>query len=297
MFVTWKGYHSSQPSVWLSLIVSSSLVSKFVFLPALWKWAIKRANKLPLVNPQAFFMGRMGWIKQKNECTLVCVGDSITHGTVSANYVDKIEHSLRKEMVPFKDYHWNVVNAGVNSITSFDVHRNIENIIYCNPDYVTILIGTNDTKAFLRNKKKEKIKSSYKETLSFDHYESNLIKIVRKILEKTDAIVALCTIPPIGEDLSSKANSMYVRKANTIIKNITVRNEFAKLKRVYLFDTNYELRQTITEFNKGRFFYPSVEQFMENMRWTYLLHEILGLSWNISSNLVLGPSYNVVRFL
>ena len=218
MFICSRVHHSSQPLVWLSVLVTSSLISKVVFLPALWKWVIRRANKPPRVNPQAFIMGKMSWLKQKNERTLVCIGDSITHGTVSANYVDKIEHSLRKGMTPFNDYHWNVVNAGVNSITSFDVYRNIESIVYCDPDYVTILIGTNDVKDILNNEGKEKMKSSSKETPSFNNYELNLINIVRKILEMTNATVALCTLPPIGEDLSSEANYMYVHEANTIIK-------------------------------------------------------------------------------
>ncbi len=73
---------------------------------------------------------------------VVCVGDSITHGRVSHNYVDMTAGKL-------SDRGFIIVNAGVNSELAYNVLSRIDEIIRCKHDYVTILIGTNDANSSL----------------------------------------------------------------------------------------------------------------------------------------------------
>jgi len=66
---------------------------------------------------------------------LVCYGDSLTHGSVSSNWVDQLQDRFS---------HMTVLNAGVNSETAVAAHERLESVLACKPSAVTVLIGTND---------------------------------------------------------------------------------------------------------------------------------------------------------
>ena len=70
---------------------------------------------------------------------IVCVGDSITRGEVSYNYVDRLEARLGDR--------YEVINAGINSELSYEVLQRLDQVIACEPELVTVLIGTNDANA------------------------------------------------------------------------------------------------------------------------------------------------------
>ena len=66
---------------------------------------------------------------------VVCCGDSITHGHIGYDWVS----SLRR-----RDGSKIYINAGINADLTWNLNQRINDIIKHNPDYVTILIGTND---------------------------------------------------------------------------------------------------------------------------------------------------------
>ena len=79
--------------------------------------------------------------------TLVCFGDSITAG--ARTYLGYPEYSadfLQREI----GNSWNILNIAVNGFTSCDLLRKIttdgNNIEQYNPNFFTLLIGTNDVK-------------------------------------------------------------------------------------------------------------------------------------------------------
>jgi lysophospholipase L1-like esterase len=74
-------------------------------------------------------------LKDNNKPVVVCCGDSITHGHIGYNWVD----SLRKDDTS-KVY----INAGINADLTWNLNQRVDDIIKHNPDYITILIGTND---------------------------------------------------------------------------------------------------------------------------------------------------------
>ena len=66
---------------------------------------------------------------------VVCCGDSITHGPIGYDWVS----TLRKN-----DDSKVYINAGINADLTWNLNQRIEDIIKHDPEYITILIGTND---------------------------------------------------------------------------------------------------------------------------------------------------------
>ena len=69
--------------------------------------------------------------------TVVLVGDSGTRGERGYSYVKLLSQKLDKDAFAF-------INAGVNRELAYNVRQRIDKVIAYKPDFVTILIGTND---------------------------------------------------------------------------------------------------------------------------------------------------------
>jgi|GEM_PF-249004 len=129
---------------------------------------------------------------------LVCVGDSITRGEVSYNYVELLRERLGER--------FEVINAGINSELSYDVLQRLDQVIACDPDWVTIMIGTNDANASISEEgalwTMQHRNLPFKPSIGW--YEENMEKIVERLQRETRAHIALLSLPPIGEDLTSQ---------------------------------------------------------------------------------------------
>lgn len=181
---------------------------------------------------------------------LLCLGDSITHGNCSASYTPEIPYQLSMKLglpIPSSDNNYSstfsepiyVVNGGQNSITSHTLlHEKL--IPYMNmirPDYVLILIGTNDIQALCRP---QLIGSFIRyinripENPTLIKFEQNLRQMIQYILNEDDndtttnknsshisphVQLGICTLPPLGENLNSYSNQM-IRHANRIIERL-----------------------------------------------------------------------------
>jgi lysophospholipase L1-like esterase len=128
--------------------------------------------------------------------TVVCLGASLTAGSVSADYVEMLE--ARAALAAFR-----FTNHGVNGDLAWNGLQRLDKVIADQPGAVTILIGTNDVNATLS----ERNRLRYHE---FNHlpierptlawYEENLRAIVRRLQIETRARLALLSLAPIGED-------------------------------------------------------------------------------------------------
>lgn len=138
----------------------------------------------------------------QGKITVVCAGDSITHGNVSYNWVNALRANLAS------DYH--VFNAGINSDLSYTLLGRIDEILAVKPDVVIVMIGTNDVNAKLskqalkRYYQQKKIAEGTLPTLA--SYQANVTAIVKRIKNETTARVAVMSLPVMGEDLSHQAN-------------------------------------------------------------------------------------------
>lgn len=146
--------------------------------------------------------------------TVVCFGDSITAGLVSANYVEMLEERLGKDGFEF-------INEGVNNDLTYNLLERVDEVIDLQPKYVTILIGTNDVisslsfKGALYNIIRKRLPRWPVLVWSY----ANLLEIIQRLKNETTAQIALVSIPLLGEDVDSLAIQR-VREYNESIERL-----------------------------------------------------------------------------
>jgi len=142
---------------------------------------------------------------------VVVAGASIVRGRASVDFVQ-----ILRERFPARDF----VNAGVNGNVAWELLQRIDQIIACRPAQVVILIGTNDVQATLTADATRQTRESkhLPEDPSLDWYAACMTEIVTR-LQAADVRVALCSLPPIGQDLAAPVNAA-VRQANDALRGV-----------------------------------------------------------------------------
>jgi len=145
---------------------------------------------------------------------LVCLGDSITHGRCSDDWVQRVRDRMTGE-------DWEVVNAGINGDTAWNILQRLADVIACQPDAVCILCGTNDISAL----QTPQLTAAYRRSkgipaeVPFDL--SGYLNIMRRILEQlqqqTRAKIAVFTIPMFGEDAGDAVNETVARYNEALV--------------------------------------------------------------------------------
>jgi lysophospholipase L1-like esterase len=137
--------------------------------------------------------------------TVVCFGASLTAGTVSFNYLDLL--SSRPALSGFR-----FINHGVDGDLAWNGLQRLGQVIAERPDYVSILIGTNDVNATMseRNLIRYKAFNHLPTEPTLIWYESTLADIAKRLKQETSARIALLTLAVIGEDLEHEANRKIV---------------------------------------------------------------------------------------
>jgi acyl-CoA thioesterase-1 len=165
----------------LGIIIIVSVVCSLLF------YVFWQMERLPRNRPSKYQ-------KQIGKKVVVLAGDSITHGQIGENYVSLLARRLDES-------EFTLVNAGINGQLAWNLLQRVEEIIECEPDYVTILIGTNDACAATSKKEAEDYVKRMKLPQMPDDqwFRECLQELVTKLQEKTSATIALISIPPIGE--------------------------------------------------------------------------------------------------
>ena len=239
-------------------------------LACLYGYAHYHANKKPRNNPGAFLKGKFNRngkkIVRNGKKIVVCIGDSITHGNVGCNYVDILSDRLGSKGFQF-------INAGINSEHAYNVLQRLDEVIECRPDFVTILIGTNDsnksrTDAAAR-KAMRRMRLPQRPTAEW--YRANLFEICRRLKAKTAARVAILSLPIITEDVSHPAFKHSLEYIE-IIKEVAEKENLTYLP----------LREKMTEIVRGK---PSFARYsFERRDWLtkkcVAQHFYMKKSWN-----------------
>ena len=149
--------------------------------------------------------------------SIVCCGDSITRGQVSANYVEMLEKRLGQE-------NFSIINSGINNDFSYNLLQRLDTIIALQPEIITILIGTNDVIASIDPLGLEVglLIKGLPRSPDLDWYRENVQKIVERLRAETNAQIGLISIPVLGEDLESLPIKRVIAY-NQVIKEIAVR--------------------------------------------------------------------------
>lgn len=166
-----------------------------VFLVSFALTVSKLRIELPANNPEAWLAarGKPTSSPPRARPLVVCAGDSLTHGAVSVNWVD-----MMSSRIPDADF----VNAGVNTELAYNLYQRLDPVVALDPDFVIVLIGTNDANATLGMKSVWGYMATQRlpEVPSPQFYREILTLIVRRLKAETKASIALTSIPPIGED-------------------------------------------------------------------------------------------------
>jgi lysophospholipase L1-like esterase len=196
---------------------------------------------------------------------VVCCGDSITHGHIGYDWVSSLRNIDKSKVY---------INAGINADLTWNLNQRIDDIIKHHPDYVTILIGTNDA---IGSENIKHIQDYYVSTKGLprlphiDWYASELEKFIIDIQSKTNAKIAISTLSWLGEQSEAEIIKV-VRSHNNIIRDLSAKYN---LKLIDLFkefdqiiDTNNSIPYTTTEWRRLR-----------GLR-AVILHYVFGWSWN-----------------
>ena len=174
---------------------------------AYWAWQVRR----PAAGDIATFLVRGGAPGRR---VVVCAGASIVHGRVSVDFVELLRRCFAAD-------EWAFVNAGVNGDLAYNVRQRLDPIIACGPHFVVILVGTNDVQATLSDRiRRLSMRGKHlPQAPTIEWYRENVAAIVARLGAETRARVALCALPPLGEDLDTPANRR-VAEFNAVLQAI-----------------------------------------------------------------------------
>jgi len=146
--------------------------------------------------------------------TVSCFGASLTAARVSYDYLELLRS--KPSLAGFQ-----FINRGNDGDLAWNGLQRFDAVIADKPDYVSILIGTNDVNAILSERNRLRY-------LNFNHlptdptiewYEENMRAIVARLKNETTAKISLLSLAVIGEDLDHAAN-VQVRRYNEVIHRI-----------------------------------------------------------------------------
>ena len=147
---------------------------------------------------------------QSDKKIIACIGDSLTHGNIGQSWVDYLRQEFPNDVF---------LNDGINGNTAWQVIQRLDPILQCQPDLIILLIGTNDAlgsfdiNSGLRYKKINELP----EVPTLEKYKEHLNELIEKI--GIQSKIAICTLPPIGENVNSEVNK-HVNLFNDYIKLI-----------------------------------------------------------------------------
>lgn len=97
-------------------------------------------------------------------------------------------------------------NFGVGGDLAFNALQRLPDVLACRPQIVVVWVGGNDVLALVSTKVRRffRIFKHLPAEPSLRWFRENLGEIVRRLKATGSVQVALCSLPPIGEDLSSE---------------------------------------------------------------------------------------------
>lgn len=213
------------------LIIAIAIIFTCVLIVT---YVYHQATKIPDNNAATISLSAIDSSKK----IVVFMGDSITHGAVSYDYVRAL--SLDPDL-----QNYIFVNEGINSQLVYNLSKKINRVINIKPHYIYILIGTNDLRANLSDEEFKWFDALWKLPVKPTEawFEDNYKKLIDILKEKTAAHITLISIPPLGENLDSLPFKKAIEYSQ-LIKNI------ARLKKVGYIGFNEVLTDQIVTRGK-----------------------------------------------
>ncbi|GBF50767.1 hypothetical protein LPTSP4_22940 [Leptospira ryugenii] len=199
---------------------------------------------------------------------ILFLGDSITHGRVSYDYVQSLAGR-------FDPNQYSLINEGINSRLSQQIWELTDAVVKLSPDLIFIMIGTNDAKASLNKEEYDRYRSLWnlKEPANLESYTNHLDAICKKLKEETKARIVLVSIPLLGEDSASipyKVASQYA----LAVKSIALKHNVGYIPFFETLEIKWE--EKFSKEKKGRAYETNVWP----MYWTILKYYSTTYDWN-----------------
>jgi lysophospholipase L1-like esterase len=150
---------------------------------------------------------------------VVCLGDSLTRGQVSVDFVTMLGSRA-----------FRVTNAGVNGDLAYNVLQRLDSVVELRPDVVSVLIGTNDANASLseRNVRMMTRMKKLPRRPTIEWYHECLEAVVERLARETSADIALMSLPVLGEKLGSPS-VLRAAEYSAVVKDIADAHQVAYL--------------------------------------------------------------------
>ena len=180
------------------------LIAAAIIIAAVFYYVSKIISTPPYGKAEDY----LNYQNNKNKRIIACLGDSLTHGNIGQSWVDYLRNEFPNDIF---------LNEGINGNTVWQVLQRVEPLIACKPDIIVILIGSNDALGSFDKASGQRYKRKYNlpEAPTFEKYKDQLLELIEKLSDVSK--VALCTIPPVGENRDSPINN-HVRQFNEFIK-------------------------------------------------------------------------------
>ena len=197
---------------------------------------------------------------------IACIGDSLTHGNIGDCWVETLRSDFPEDIF---------LNEGINGDVVWQVQQRIEPILACKPDIVILMIGSNDVMASFNKKSGERYrrKNNLLEVPTFESYQKLLPKLIDSL--SATSKIAICTLPPIGENKDSIVNN-HVNKFNKFIE-LTAKN-----KNITLLPVSKLLREdlSIRTYPSRSDYDPSALPIIRRIYGGTAQHYIFNKSWD-----------------
>jgi lysophospholipase L1-like esterase len=221
-----------------------------------------KASKVPANNAESMLKVTLPQDKK----IVVCFGDSITHATVSFDYVGYLANDPDLQNFVF-------VNEGINSRLVYNLLQVVDKVVALKPQYIFVLIGTNDLKGSLNDKEYQRYNDLWKlpQKPTKEWFTENYKKLVSILKTQTNAKIVLISLPPLGENIDSIPFKLTIEYSN-IIRDIAKKEklDYIGLNEILTRDLIREGKRDIAPYETGLWFmYSAIMQ-----------HYLLGKDWD-----------------
>jgi len=241
--------------IFLALIIAAALAAAFFYV-----------SKIISSPPKGRAEDYLNRNVKSDKKIIACIGDSLTHGNIGQNWVDYLRQQFPHDIF---------LNEGINGNTAWQVIQRLGPILQCQPHLIILLIGTNDAlgsfdiNSGLRYKKNNELP----EAPTLEKYKEHLNELIEKI--GIQSKIAICTLPPIGENVNSEVNQ-HVNLFNEYIELI------AKQKKLTLLPVSEELWSDIQSrtYPSKLEYNPKVIPLFRRIFGGIFHHYLFKKSWN-----------------
>lgn len=230
---------------------------------SLYYYSVFRVRRKPVNDPD-ILLRSMNGVPGKR--LVACIGDSNTHGNSGFNYVNWLKTNLESSGMEF-------CNAGYNSDLVWNVLQRLNPVIALNPEYIIIMVGTNDVIASLTRESAESYmqKKDLPQQPNSVFFTDSYRLIINRIREECNARIAVVSIPVIGENPGSVANQK-AAAYNTLLQDLAYQYDLDYLP-VFDEQISYLRKQGVDPRN------GTAEESFPITR-AMMMRYILGISWD-----------------